>query len=160
MLPRSTTAPLSEARIRRWIRGHEVCWESLPHRELWRGRLCAIGYDVILAARAGSFRCGPGGKRALCVFRRLEQLASRVLPQPGPTEITVGRFEPTFQLRPETHFRPEVSLVVNVRHHTSNYFGPIDAQEIESTRHLEDALSKLGAQSRTWQPPRKPVAGS
>jgi hypothetical protein len=147
--------PILDVDLRDWIPRHRVCWQTIVHRDIGPDGLMSVGFDVVLSARCvGPGAWDPGSDRALLIFEHLRQLASAVIPPDCPDDVRVGPFEPTFQVRPQSDWEPEIRLVIEIRH-DHEYFAAIDDDERTCVRRLERALERWGAQRDAWPSTRK-----
>lgn len=135
--------------LRRFVRDHEVCWETIVHRDVGPRGVTSVGYDIVLMARCRERACDPGGSCALSLFAGLTQVAEAVIPVDHADDIRARAFEPAFHLRPQGDWQPEMQLVIEVRH-DHDYFDAIDDDERRCVRRLERALVEWGVQHEAW----------
>ena len=135
--------------LRGFVRDHEVCWETIVHRDVGPRGVASVGYDVVLLARCRERPCDPGGSGALALFAGLAQLAGAVIPDRHADDIRIAAFEPAFRLRAQGDWQPEMQLVIEIRH-DHDYFDAIDDDERTCVRGLERALAEWGVQHEAW----------
>jgi hypothetical protein len=143
----------AERELRRFVRAHEVCWESHPRVELRAGRRHLVGYDVRLFARHPR---GLGADPAAPESRRLQEqladVAAHVCPPEWPTGLSV-RFQPDparLLLRPENEWVPEIAGCLTLQHSGATFGAADDAQK-RCVHEIEARLAELGARPRTWR---------
>ena len=144
-----TTAIMTPQGLKDWVHETEVCFEIAPHYDFYRqSKLCA-GLDLLLFAKRPPLCRGgdPGCPACAGAFHKLRMIALHALP-PG-LQCEFGPFDASFHLRPETNWKAELELVVEIT-------GPDGARDptVRQDRPLagliSDALESLGAQARVW----------
>jgi hypothetical protein len=154
MMPAAALERPTPEEQRDFIREHEVCWETIVHRDVGPRGIAPIGYDVVLRARCRQRGCDPAGTRALELYEALTTLARAVIPAEHRDDIHVAAFEPAFHLRRQVDWQPEVQVVIEIRH-DHDYFDAVDDDERSCVRQLEGALRSWGVQHEIWLRPQK-----
>jgi hypothetical protein len=147
--------PLSDTELRDWVTQHHACWETTVHREWTPAGVRPVGYDVLVSATCvGHGPWDPAGERARAMLARMRQLIEQITPNEGRADVHVEPLEPVFQLRPQTDWRPEVRIVVEVRHGSDLSEG-LDDDERAGVGRLERGLERWGAARGAWPTTRK-----
>ena len=137
------------AELGRWIREHQVCYETMPLREVDHGGTVHVGYELSLFAGAGA--SSPGDAASQAAYEHLKEIASEVFPREGrPSQYEVGTFDASWRLRAETRWRPEVQLVVRIIHR-AGYLGPADECELRCLHEIQQGLRRLGVAENLWE---------
>ena len=154
----ATVSTLPDAELKEWVREHEVCGDVTPHFEIHDHLKIQVGYNLTLLAKTSPLcSLDPGCDRCALVFEGLEGIARRVLPEGARVEMEP--FDASFHLRPETHWEPEVELVMEVLHREGT-FEPPDELEREYPAQIRRQLDALGVEARAWKTRRGPTRGA
>jgi hypothetical protein len=133
-----------------WIHENEVCFEITPHYDFYRQKTLCLGLDLTLFAKRPLHCQGgdPGCPACAQTYKMLRAIALRALP-PG-IHGEFAPFDASFHLRPETHWRTEVDLVVEI---SGPKGSPDPARDSEQrlNRLISGALEGVGVQSKVWQ---------
>jgi hypothetical protein len=132
-----------------WIRENEVCFEILPHHEFHHGSKLQVGFELTLFAMRPLLCQGgdPGCPACEASYAMLREIALRTLPP--DVHHVIDPFHAAFHLRPETHWKPEVELVVELID-LDKTFEAVDEDDRRHSRRVAEALEALGAQSKVW----------
>jgi hypothetical protein len=143
----------TDAELSRWIRAHNVCFEVSPHFEILHHTKRQSACDLTLyALHPDRSVADPGGPENAKIWERLEEIALRVLPREAHYDI--DPFDAAYHLRPETRFEPEVDLTVRIWPDQGG-FAPVDEEVRHQVHAMEEALLRLGAQSKLWHQGRR-----
>jgi hypothetical protein len=142
--------PGSDVALREWVRSHHVTWERTPRYELAEGRKVHVGYDVALfALHPEPLHDCPGCDECLRIHESLREVASTALgDRRTGGGLAIEPFRPTFAMRAESDWAPEVELDVEVFQQ-----GPVtesDADEDACIQAMENELRRLGARPNRW----------
>lgn len=143
---------LEPTEVGAWAREHRACWEITPLIEMHRGEQVQVGFELDLFARIPT-EIAPSEDRQRAVeaiWDRLRAIAESMLPLAGAEgRLDVEPFEAAGRLRPETQFAPEVLLKARLLH-ASDYFAPVNAEDRNRLKPIEERLLQLGLRARTW----------
>jgi hypothetical protein len=145
----------SDSRIREWVLEHRVTWELGPLQEIVDHRLVTVGFELRLFAQhsAGAHPL-PGCGECLALHDRLRAITIATLPHERRASWwQLAPFDAAFHLRPESEWRPEVELTVQILHRNGSA-RPLDASEKRCADEVQQALRDLGAQPRSWSDAR------
>ncbi len=147
--------PGTHQRLHQLVNEHKVVYEVWPAFSLdGDGRRLQVGFDVDLyGTRAngdGSRRLVPGSPSWIEVWENLYDIAGAVLaPVDDQTVYVIYDFRPALSFDPKRHERPDVELVVAIRHR-SEYNRAVDRSEEHCLHEVIAALRSIGAQQATW----------
>jgi hypothetical protein len=131
---------------------HHVAFELTPAvvSKLSEG-MKTVGYDLTLAGTHGDQGAAlpsPGCPRCARVWADLAEIARVILPPSDrASSYDIRPFDHSLHMAPVRHMRPDVELVIEVRHR-SGYFQPPDACESECVKEMVEDLHKLGVRER------------
>ena len=137
--------------LRGWIHDHRVSWELLPHFEIHDHRKIQIGFDLTLYAEdPGALGREFDDAEGPRIQEMLREIAHRVLPpESATTHIISDPSQPAVRLRPETGFRTEIALNLEIVHRHED-FAEADAEERAQAGRVERELRSLGAHAGVW----------
>lgn len=135
------------------VEKHRVVYELWPAKVVHSGGLRAVGYDIaLIGTHDGSVNdaCALGYDRCALVWRDLRHIAQALFPPP-PLRVRfwVAPFSSAVHYARERGQRPDVELLVEVRHR-SRYDDPVDAWEDEFLEMFVIGLQNLGIPERRW----------
>jgi hypothetical protein len=145
--------PLAERqRLEELAKLHHVAFELTPAvvSKISEG-LKTIGYDLTLAGThgdQGNALPSPGCSRCGSVWADLAEIARVVLPPSDrASSYDIRPFDHSLHMAPVRHMRPDVELVIEVRHRRG-YFEAPDACETECVKEMVEDLRALGIRER------------
>ncbi len=142
-------------RLHQLVNEHKVVYEVWPAFSIVDdGRRLQVGYDVDLyGTRIGGERklLLPGAPGWIEVWQDLYVIADAVLsPVDDETVYLIYDFRPALSFDPKRQERPDVELVVAIRHR-SEYNRAVDRSEEHCLHEVVAALRSIGAQQATWR---------
>jgi hypothetical protein len=137
----------------RFVRDHEVCWESAPSVAWHDGRRIPVGYDLTLFARhPQGLAADPSSPESRALRRGLTRVIERVCRAQGGALTCRVRDDPArLVLRRENDWAPEVELHLELLHPQAT-FGEADDGQKQGLRALEARLRELGVE---WRAPTR-----
>jgi hypothetical protein len=133
-----------------WVHARHVQRETTVHRDTTRAHdVVTVGYDIELRVSCpDDENLDPASPTVLATFEKLRTLARQALPAAAASGIRIGAFEPLLHLRHATGWKPEVRLLIEIRHAGHDYFAPLDADEERQREQIEHTLHELGVDAR------------
>lgn len=148
--------PAARERLHELVSQHKVVYEVWPAFSLGDdGRRVQVGYDVDLyGTRSGGERAArkllPGSPGWIEVWEHLYDIAGAVLsPDDDQSIYLIYDFRPALSFDAKRQERPDVELVVAIRHRT-DYNRVVDRSEEHYMKEMVAALRSIGAQQATW----------
>ncbi len=140
------------AATRIWAEENRAAWDLGRLVEMHEGAPVQVGYTLDLYARVPT-EIPPSPDReaaVIAIWDRLRRIADALVAEEPPgTRMEVDPYDAEERFRAENGFRPEVSLQARIIHE-KDYFQPVDEDERERLRPLEERLRDLGLRPGHW----------
>jgi hypothetical protein len=144
--------PIDPDETRQWAKENRAAWDLTRLVEMHEGSPVHVGFTLTLYARVPT-EIPPSTERRAAVIAtwdRLRDIAQALVAQePEGTDIEIGPYDAEERFRRENGFRPEVSLEARIVQE-EDYFQPMDADDQDRLRPLEQRLRDLGLKPGHW----------
>lgn len=134
-------------RLSKLVIQHQVCWQVFPAEELFKGKIQKVGFNLeIYGTHYHPVHTPyPGCDQCVKVYKDLREIAEWIIPkEERKSWYEVEFFRGKIGFAGLRHFRPEISLRIEIRHR-EGYFGPVNECEIRCLEEMIEKLSLLGA---------------
>lgn len=143
---------IDAAATRTWARENRAAWGLGRLVEMHEGEPVQVGHTLSLYARVPT-EIPPSPERRAAVIAtwdRLREIADALVAEEPPgTRIEVDPYDAEERFRRENGFRPEVSLQARIVHE-EDHFEPVEDDDRDRLRPLEERLRELGLRPGHW----------